>query len=104
MPLTALHSSLLLSRGEWSLELTVDEEIAKNPAWAPWDAIGPALDARRVLFIDKDVPALNKSSTLSVVGPPSHVIQDTAETGLEEEKAIMRRSDMAIKSRDERSG
>lgn len=43
--LLLLERSLLLPRGEWLVQLAIDEEVAEDAAGAPRDAIGPALNA-----------------------------------------------------------
>jgi hypothetical protein len=84
-----LHASLLLSSGERPLKLTIDEEIAQNATWAPGGPIGPAFDARGLLFIYEDVSALDQSTPLTIAGPPGKMVEGAAETSLEEQKTIM---------------
>jgi hypothetical protein len=57
-----------------------------------------------MLFVDKDVSTSNQAGTLSIVGPSSNMVKDSAETSLEEKKTIMRRGNMAVESWDEGSG
>lgn len=52
--LLILIGSLLLARRKGLIEFSIDQEIPKDPAGAPGNAISPAFNARRVLLIDED--------------------------------------------------
>lgn len=86
--LTLLERTLLFTGGERLLKLSVDEKVAKDAARAPGDAIGPALDARRVLFIDEDVSTLDKILTFAIVWSARHMVELTRESCLEEDEGI----------------
>jgi hypothetical protein len=95
--LIALCGSLLLARRERSLELAVNEEVAQNSTWTPWHAIGPPFYARRVLFVDEDISALDKICSFTIMWTACNVIQLAIEACFEEEKGVLCRGNVALK-------
>lgn len=100
--LLLLESPLLFSGGERLLQLAVDEEVAEDAAGAPGDAVGPALDARGMLFVDEDVSAGNEVLAFAVMGAARNVRDAALQTGLKEDGRIHGGGYMAIEGRRER--
>lgn len=100
--LLLLESPLLLSGGERLLQLAVDEEVAEDAAGAPGDAVGPALDARGMLFVDEDVSAGNEVLAFAVMGAARNVRDAALQASLKEDGRIHGGGYMAIEGRRER--
>lgn len=83
-----LHGALLLTRREGLLEFSVDEEVAENSTGTPGHAVGPSLDARRVLLVDEDASTADEMTALPVMRATRDMVQDAGQTGFEENQGI----------------
>jgi len=84
----AFHCSLLLAGREGFLEFAVDQKVSKDATGAPGDTICPTLDARSILFVDKDTSALDQACSLTIVRTTRYMVKLSAQTGFEEDKSI----------------
>lgn len=100
--LLLLESSLLFSGRKRLFELAVDEEVAKDAAGAPGDAVGPPLDARRMLFVDEDISAGNQVLAFAVMGAARNVRDAALQASFKEDGRIHSGGYMANEGRRER--
>jgi hypothetical protein len=99
----ALHGSLLLAGREGLLEFAVDQKVSENATGTPRDTVGPTLDTWRVLFVDEDTTALDKTCSLTVVRTARDVMELAAETSFEQYKTVHTVLDEAMPCRLKRT-
>lgn len=99
-----LHGPFLLTGRERLLEFTVDEEVAQDATGTPGNTIGPAFDTRRVLLVDEDTPTADEMASFAVVGSAGDMMEDTGQTGFEEDEGILGGRDVAREGRLQHSG
>ena len=75
--------------------MAVDEEIGEDATGTPGDAIGPPLNARGGLFVDKDVTAHDELIALSVVRTTETMSEVAVEARLENNQRVLGGLDMA---------
>lgn len=68
-----VESGLLLFWLESSHQLAIDETVVHNAAWGPMDGIGPSLDTRCILFVDKHGAGGEHLGSLLVMWPATDV-------------------------------
>ena len=98
------HGPFLLTGRERLLEFTIDEEVTQDATGTPGDTIGPAFDTRRVFLVDEDAPTADEMAAFAVVGSAGDMVQDTGQTGFEEDEGILGGRDVAREGRLQHSG
>ena len=103
LPLIPLEGLLFLSRRKRTVELAIDEEVVHDATGAPVDTVGPSLDARRVLLVDKHIATLDELGPLLVVGTARDVCEHAVEATLEDDEGIPGVLDVAYIGRRQRT-